>query len=273
MTGYINPKNLKPENKIIATKDRKIDIGYRARDNPFWLGKFSLIKSEIANIFLENKRKNLNLDISIKPEDIIFGTKWFDFIENCKFMIGVESGASLHDPKGKIKAKVESYVNDNPNASFKKVSELFFEDRDGNLNCKAISPRIFEAICLKTCLILTEGSYNGILKPNYHYIPLKSDFSNIEEIFDLLEDKSNIQEIINNAYSDIVLSKKYNYNSYVNLFLESSKENIEAKSKTLITFFPLIKLITIVNRFSEYFILLYRNLTSLRKLILIALYK
>ena len=51
-----------------------------------------------------------------------------------------------------------------------------------------ISPKIFEAIRLRTALILFDGSYSDVVKPDAHYIVLKKDYSNIDEVFERLED-------------------------------------------------------------------------------------
>ena len=39
-----------------------------------------------------------------------------------------------------------------------------------------MSPRVFEAAAVRSCQILFEGRYSGILEPMVHYIPLKKDF-------------------------------------------------------------------------------------------------
>ena len=39
-----------------------------------------------------------------------------------------------------------------------------------------ISPKMFEAISLGTVLVMFEGKYSNILKPDLHYISLKKDF-------------------------------------------------------------------------------------------------
>ena len=51
---------------------------------------------------------------------------------------------------------------------------------------KALSSRHFEAIGTKTCQVLLEGSYNGILVPEVHYVGVKKDLTAIvERAYDL----------------------------------------------------------------------------------------
>ena len=70
-----------------------------------------------------------------------------------------------------------------------------------------------------TCQVLTEGYYNGILIPNVHYIPLKKDFSNIDEVIRRIKEDIDRNFLIKNAYNDIVESEKYNINKYLILIL------------------------------------------------------
>ena len=78
------------------------------------------------------------------------------------------------------------------------------------------SPRIFEAITLKSALILFEGKYSGVIKPFIHFIPLKKDFSNIDNVFDKLKDDNYLQLMVDRAFKDVILSGLYTYSSFIN---------------------------------------------------------
>ena len=71
-----------------------------------------------------------------------------------------------------------------------------------------------EAVITKTCQVLVEGDYDGILQPNRHYIPLKRDFSNLVEVLDKLRDDELLEEIANQAYEEIYMSKRYSYEKF-----------------------------------------------------------
>jgi hypothetical protein len=77
-----------------------------------------------------------------------------------------------------------------------------------------ITPRHFEAVITKTCQILVENSYKGILIPNRHYIPLKTDLSNVDEALEQLRDLRWLQEIADVTYSEIFLQGKYTYRHF-----------------------------------------------------------
>ena len=101
---------------------------------------------------------------------------------------------------------------------------------DGNLKLIAISPRHLECCATRTCQVLIEGEYNGILKAGIHYIPLKSDFSNLPEVFEKMKNKKLRNEIIERAYTDIVQSKKYTYRAYVDFILKTSLKTNHKRS-------------------------------------------
>ena len=56
-----------------------------------------------------------------------------------------------------------------------------------------VTPRHFEAIITKTCQVLLEGHYKGVLVPERHFIPLKPDWSNLEHILEKLKVKAEDQ--------------------------------------------------------------------------------
>ena len=67
----------------------------------------------------------------------------------------------------------------------------------------------------RTCQVLLEGRYNGVFEPWKHYIPVKADFSNVEEALDALEDHALVERMADQAYQDIVASGLWSYRSFV----------------------------------------------------------
>ncbi|MDR1360641.1 MAG: hypothetical protein LBJ82_06650 [Deltaproteobacteria bacterium] len=78
-----------------------------------------------------------------------------------------------------------------------------------------ISPRAFEAIAMGTGMVLYEGNYSGILIPWEHYIPLKKDWSNIDEVLHHVLDDALLAPITRRAYNDVIVSGKYGYRTLV----------------------------------------------------------
>ena len=87
LAGYV-PEHL---SKIEVQKyeDRPIDVGYRARKLPAWLGSHGQEKWIIADKFIKSmNRYDLEYDISWRESDRIYGDKWLEFVSNCKAMVG-----------------------------------------------------------------------------------------------------------------------------------------------------------------------------------------
>ena len=126
-----------------------------------------------------------------------------------------------------VQKRVNKYVNQNPRASFEEIEKNCFPGIDYNISCFAISPRHFEAVITKTLQVLVEGYYGGVFKPWVHYLPLKKDYSNFNEIIGFLKDSEKCQNIIDNAFNDIVLSGKYTYKTFVEAVLKEYKMKLK----------------------------------------------
>lgn len=217
LTGYIDEKDKARINLLSESiKTRTIDIGYRAWEAQPWLGRHGIIKKRIAELFQKYApQRKLVTDISLRREDTLLGDDWYKFLLNCKYTIGVEGGASVLDRDGTIKKKAEWYLKAHPDANFEEVEKHCFPGRDGHLELYAISPRHLEACVTRTCQILTEGKYNNILQPGIHYIEMKRDFSNMDEVLDIVKQDTVRNEISERCYKDIVKSGKYTFTSFV----------------------------------------------------------
>ena len=80
---------------------------------------------------------------------------------------------------------------------------------------RTISPRHFEAAAFGVCQILFEGHYSGAMEPMRHYIPLRKDFSNFDEVIGRFRDESLRRELAANARRDLVDSGNYGYEAFV----------------------------------------------------------
>ena len=138
-------------------------------------------------------------------------------------MPGIEGGSSIIDWDGSLYKQVNSYIKANPTASFNEVEASCIPiGKDGEINVVALSPRHLEACATKTCQVLIEGEYNNVLVPGKHYLCLKKDFSNLEQIFLIIKEDKLRAQIVENAFNDIVLSGKFNYQYLVNYIINNS---------------------------------------------------
>jgi hypothetical protein len=217
MTGYLDPGTLARIERIVATTERRpIDIGYRAWRSAPWLGRHGQLKVQIAEAVERAARaRGLRADISTRASEALGGDDWYRFLASCRYVIGVEGGASIHDGDGSVKECSDRYVAGHPEAEFEEVEAACFPGRDGEIDYRAISPRHLESCATRTCQVLVEGDYNGVLEPNTHYIPLRADLSNLDEVLDLVQSDAQRRRIVASAYHDVVASGAYTYERLV----------------------------------------------------------
>jgi hypothetical protein len=217
LTGYVPDRYVNMVSTPIET--RPIDVGYRGRNLPYWLGQLSQEKTWIAQGFLSHASKyGLNCDIAWMEENRIYGADWDQFISSCKAMLGTESGASITDFDGMAERKTREYLQSHPDATFWEVYDQVLKEYEGNLVENTISPRIFECAAHRTALILFPGEYSGIIQPWIHYIPLEKDFSNMDQVVQHLHDNVFLQDMVERAYVDIIASGKYSYGAMIQEF-------------------------------------------------------
>lgn len=224
LTGYLEPRTVRRINDLAnKAPERDIDIGYRSWRPEPWLGRHGMLKGWIADRFAEEGRlRSLRVDISMNPADTLLGDAWNRFLLRCRFTIGVEGGASILDRDGQIRARVIEYMTEHPEAPFEEIERACFPGLDGTFNLRAISPRHLEACATRTPQILIEGSYNGVLEPWTHYVPLRSDFSNIGEAFAEIEHGERATQMADRAYRDVVASGLHTYESFVSSLLATA---------------------------------------------------
>ncbi len=215
LTGYVPERFTQCTDQPLIHK-RSIHVGYRGRELPYWYGTLGYEKYDIANKWAQYVPKGaLKTDISCLETDRIYGRKWKQFLTSCKATLGVESGTSVMDFTGELERQVDAHQMAHPKDSFESVQKQYFLEKEGLHKLNQISPRCFEAIALKTVLVLYEGEYSGILTPGRHYIVLKKDFSNISEVVEQLRDDEFLQNMADTAYQEIALNPQYSYQTFI----------------------------------------------------------
>lgn len=217
LTGYIDDADVALMRKFdIPFRDRKIDVGYRAKALPAYFGRIGRIKAELGENFRSRMHgRDLKLDISTHSDDVIVGDAWLRFLGNCKFTLGCESGSSLLDARGLIRNCVEGQLQRNRLASFDELEMTCFPGQDMKRVYSAIGPRVFEAAIARSCQILTPGKYAGALGPGEHYISIAPDCSNAEEVFEQMRDDKANDARIEACYRALVEDPKFRYRHFV----------------------------------------------------------
>jgi hypothetical protein len=201
------------------TRARPIAIGYRGRNNAYWFGDLYQEKVTIGKRMKEIcDRRSVSTDIAWREEDRIYGDDWFRFLGSCKATLGTESGSNVFDRDGALAIAVERELMKRPAATYEEIHARFLKHHEGKIVMNQISPKIFEAIACRTALILFEGHYSGVLVPDRHYIALKKDFSNVDDVLRRVGDDDGLEAMARRAYEDLIRSGRYSYRSFVRLF-------------------------------------------------------
>lgn len=214
LTGYV-PDDSSIECYAKPLAARKLAIAYRGRKLPAVYGDLGYEKYQIG---VEMKRvaemRGIPADIEVDDTRRIYGTPWYEFLGSARATLGTESGSNIFDFDGSIASLIRRMEAVDSDSSFDKIRSILLP-YEGVVKMNQISPKFFEAIRLRTALILFEGNYSNVLMPDRHYIPLKKDFSNIDDVILKLKDDVFITNITNRAYEDIVASGIYSYRGFI----------------------------------------------------------
>jgi hypothetical protein len=216
-TGYWESGTAVPYHKYRKDfKNRSIDLGQRVRHLPPQLGPAAQRKGELAIRFSEEASvRGFSCDVSTKDSDVLLGDEWWKFLGDTKFTVGRLGGASVVDPHGKLAMKVNQLQLRNPKISYDEIAKKLHTEKLEQGNFTAISPRLFECAAMGVCQILERDEYFDDFLPWIHYLPLKPDLSNLEEIFSAMRDTERCSEISYEAEKNLITSGKYSYSEFI----------------------------------------------------------
>lgn len=186
----------------IGWENRIIDVGYRARKLPSWMGKLGREKQEIGELVLNSAVfRDSKLSISSDEDERLYGEKWKKFLLQTKVALGTESGCSTLDFDGRLSA-------DWVNKSERGLCDRFHPETH---EYSMISPRVFEYAAAGNIMALYPGEYSGVIEPWSHYFPLKPDGSNLESLHEFMNDSAAVNSMIERVDRDILSPQKYGY--------------------------------------------------------------
>ncbi|HEV2415041.1 MAG TPA: hypothetical protein VGX27_09535 [Candidatus Dormibacteraeota bacterium] len=207
LAGYVPQYLLDRPQKPLA--ERELDIVYRGREVPWWLGRLGQDKVLVGRgVKSLAERAGLKVDIAWTEGDRIYGEKWIQFVNNSRATIGCEGGASITDFDGSIEQSVKAYLQNHPDAPFEEVHAAVLERHEGNVPMNVMTPRLFEAAALRTALVLFPGEYSGVLYPGRHYIALEKDFSNFDSVVKSIRDDDYISELTERTFREVAMAPK-----------------------------------------------------------------
>ena len=186
-------------------RPRDVDIGFRGDIYPYFIGDDE--RTRILEFFRLNARDfGLSADIEYSR---IAGAQWNEFLNRCSGIVGAEAGTRFLERDDRTARGVAEYLARSPGASFEEIRARFFDDYRGAVSGKAISSRHFEAIGTRTCQLLLEGEYNGVLEADVHYLSVKRDFSNVREVVDRFKNPTERQRLTEAAFAHVMENHTY----------------------------------------------------------------
>jgi hypothetical protein len=217
LTGFV-PENIVGRS-VPPLADRPLDVGYRGRSSPFWLGRLGHEKIQIGRGFLPHaERLGLRCDIAWSESARIYGERWYDWMASCRTMLASESGSSIVDFDGAAERGVRDYLASNPTASYEEVEERVLEPYANGPAINTVSPRVFETAAMRTAMVMFPGEYSEVVRPWDHYLPLEKDFSNVDEIAERIRDLTFLEAMVERSYDELIHSGRYSYRRFVEGF-------------------------------------------------------
>src|SRR5262245_294060 len=210
LTGYVSEDN-GIEDYALPLERRQIAVVYRGRRLPVWYGALADQKAAIGlRMRDECLARGIAHDISVDDEARIFGSDWYRFLGSARAMLSSESRFNVVDPVGLIRAQCERLTRLEPGICREEIYHRAVAPYDGRVVMNQIPPKVFEAVRLRTCLVLLEGEWSGVLRPE-HYIVLKKDWRNIDEVLAAVMDDDLTAKMTSRTYADLVESRRFSY--------------------------------------------------------------
>jgi hypothetical protein len=203
------PHALNPRSYFkIQNGERGTDVGFRG--DIYWPFVGDRERTDLIEWFEQNgAARGLTVDIQRQR---VGREEWNVFLNGCRAVIGAESGTYYLNERGRLLDRARAYnLKENTAATFDEVFRLFFAGQHREVSGKSISSRHFEPIGARTCQILLEGHYNGILRPNEHYIPVKRDLSDIDTAIERFRDEPARHRMIEETYDYVMANHTYQH--------------------------------------------------------------
>jgi len=204
MPHALNPANF----HLVPEKPRDIDIGFAG--DIYWPFLGDRERTDIIEWFERHgAARGLRCDIrkSRLPRQ-----EWNLFLNSCQALVGAESGTYYLNERGGVLDRARRYnLNENRAATFDEVYGRFYKGLPRGISGKCISSRHFEPIGTKTCQLLLEGNYNGILKADEHYIAIRKDLTNIDDAIERFRDAGHRTRIAERAYDFVMAEHTYRH--------------------------------------------------------------
>ncbi len=205
MPHALNPRIYYPEPRA----RRSLDIGFCGDIYYYFVGD---IERTALIQFFQQHSAEFGLVSELRLNRRMPRLEWARFLNTCKGTIGAESGSYYLDRQGQIIRRAKAYLKRHPRSTFEELFERIFRSLQIEyVSGKSISSRHFEPIGTKTCQLLLDGHYNGILRADEHYIGVKKDLSNIDEAIRRFKDEAYRTAMVERTYEYVMDEHTYQH--------------------------------------------------------------
>jgi hypothetical protein len=200
LTGYISNNLINISKKRIPLIDRPLDLVYRGRILPNWMGASPALKKDAAIILKNmNSMKKYKYSISNSESERIYGDQWYTFLKSGRVSLLTQSGSDFLDICGKF------FESD--------ISNITSQNSLVRANYHVISPRYFEYVACGNLVAMAPGSYSNI-PVSGTYLKISNDLHEISQIIDFAKSKS-AQTMVDMAQVKILLDRTLHYSFLV----------------------------------------------------------
>ena len=120
---------------------RPVDVGYRGRAVPYWLGRLGQDKVEIARGFLARAARQACVATSpgLKATASTASAGSVS-LASCRATLGTASGASVIDFDGTVESRVHDYLAEHPAATYDEVERALLHAYEGRQRSTSSPP-------------------------------------------------------------------------------------------------------------------------------------
>lgn len=189
--------------------EREFDFGFHGVKYPYYLGHQdrTLIYRHLKRLKEANKWK---IDLGDEEgKNFLPGVEFLQRLANTRAVLGSEAGGDFLDYDNSIRFKVIDFENTRKaqgmDTSFEDILQKFgaqFEQaRTLQPSGRLVPSRVFEAAATRTLQVLFEGEYGSMFSPWEHYIPLRRDFKNWNEVEKAVINEATVSSITTRMYA------------------------------------------------------------------------
>jgi len=209
LTGYVSEKHIELSKRNILLVDRELDLVYRGRILPMWMGEGPELKGRIQEVVTANpKMHKYNISVSSLEKSRVYGNDWFKLLLQAKVSIITPSGSDYIDFDGKF---VESWVET-------KFVDLDLCREPVKLKYQVISPRYFDNVAAGNYLAITPGEHSQI-PIDGTYSQVGNDLEELPDIIEFSKTREG-QKRVDLSKAKILGNDQYHYRSFVALVEE-----------------------------------------------------